>query len=107
MPRWTARRGSRGSITVETAMALPVLLFVLAVALWGISAAAAALRCGDAARVAARAVARGDSVADARRAALSNAPQGAVLTFQPDESLTTVRVTADVRPVGMVARMFP
>jgi Flp pilus assembly protein TadG len=70
-----------GYVTAETALALPALVFVLALALWAVHVVSAQLRCVDAARDAARAVARGDVVATARSLAARAAPAGAEVSI--------------------------
>jgi Flp pilus assembly protein TadG len=84
----------RGAVTVEAALALTSLAVVLALALAGVSAVAAQLRCVDAAREAARLVARGEQDR-ATELARRIAPRGASveLTVRGDE--VTARVSAD------------
>src|SRR5438477_318064 len=67
----------RGMVTAEAALVLPVLAVVLGGCLYAETAVAAQLRCLDAARIAARAVARGDPWPAAQAAALAAAPAGA------------------------------
>lgn len=94
-------RSECGSVTVETALALPALVLVLATMLWAIVAVTGQLRCIDAARVAARAIARGDSVPDAVAAANRLAPPGADVRVRRDGDLVRVDVSADVGvPIG-------
>lgn len=71
-------RDDRGSVTVEAALALCSLVLVLALALAGVSAVIAQVRCVDAAREAARLAARGeaDRAADVARRI---APPGAAV----------------------------
>jgi Flp pilus assembly protein TadG len=69
--------GERGSVTAETALALPVLLAVLAVALWVLGAVSAQLRCADAAAGAARAAARGEPAEVVTALARRLGPNGA------------------------------
>lgn len=52
--------GERGSVSVEAALALCSLVVVLGLALGGVAAVSAQLRCVDAAREAARLTARGE-----------------------------------------------
>lgn len=102
MRRWWRRRESRGQsgyATAETAVALPVLVVVLALALWGLSALAAQLACMDAARLAARAAARGESVSAVRAAAVAAAPQGARVGIAADGPTVRVEVAAEVASV--------
>ena len=70
-------RGERGSVSAETAVVLPVLLVVLAMAVWVLAAVGAQLRCTDAAGVAARLVARGEPPEQVVAAARDIAPAGA------------------------------
>ncbi|MFI6579422.1 TadE family type IV pilus minor pilin [Nocardiopsis sp. NPDC050513] len=87
----------RGSVTVETAMVLPSLLLVLAVLLGGVSVAAARLACADAARVGARALARGETDERARELALSAAPDTADVHLAEDAGMARVTVRAELR----------
>jgi hypothetical protein len=83
-----------GYVTAETALALPVLVFVLALALWAVHVVSAQLRCVDAARDAARAVARGDAVATARSLAGRAAPSGAEVSIDVGSDMVDVVVRA-------------
>lgn len=84
--------GDRGAVTVEAALALCSLVLVLALALSGLAAAAAQLRCQDAAREAARLVARGETDR-ARQAAAAVAPEGARVDIQVSGDEITVGVS--------------
>src|SRR3954447_16179955 len=84
----------RGAVTAETAVALPALVAVLALALWAVGAVNAQLRCVDAARLAARAVARGDDAAAATSRAEAAAPPGATVQVTRAGGLVTVEVRA-------------
>ncbi|MFB7666852.1 TadE family type IV pilus minor pilin [Kitasatospora sp. NPDC056138] len=78
-------------MTAETAVALPALVLLAAMLMWGVVAAAAQIRCVDAARIGARAAARGDvNAAEVARAA---APSGAAVQISRDSE--TVRVAVD------------
>lgn len=68
------RRGERGMATAELAVVIPALLVVLALCLAGLGLAVDQVRCVDAARVGARAAARGDPADVAREAAAKVAP---------------------------------
>lgn len=78
-------------MTIEAALALCSLVLVLALALSGLAAVAAQLRCQDAAREAARLVARGETER-ARRVAASIAPGGARVDIQVSGDEITVGV---------------
>lgn len=81
----------RGSATVEAALAVCAVVAVLAMALAGAATVLAQIRCTDAAREAARLVARGDQGA-AEQAARRIAPSGAdvVISVQGDEVVVQV-----------------
>lgn len=88
-----------GMVTAELAVCLPVLMVILAVALGAVSMVDARVRAQDAASVAARAAARGDS-AEARHLFDQTAPAGATLELEvrSDDVVATVRTV--VRPAG-------
>ncbi|MFJ3904534.1 TadE family type IV pilus minor pilin [Streptomyces sp. NPDC090025] len=88
------RRSDRGSVTAEAAVALPALVLFTAVLLWGLAAAAAQIRCVDAARAGARAAARSEPVADAEAVARAAAPPGATVAVVRDGELWRVTVRA-------------
>jgi len=50
----------RGSVTLEAALVLPILLLVSAVLMWGMGVGFTALAMGDSVRTSARLIARGD-----------------------------------------------
>ncbi len=85
-----------GFVTAETAVVLPSLILLMAMLIWGVLTAAAQLRCIDAARVAARAAARGDS--DAVSLAQAVAPVGSAV--QLVESGDTVRALVEAQSLG-------
>lgn len=91
------RDSDRGSVTMETAMVLPSLLLVLAVCLGAVAAASAQLACADAARVGARALARGETEDRARQLAQSAAPETARVQLSDDGELARVTVRVDLR----------
>ena len=88
--------GERGSVTLETAFAIVVLLAVLVVALWSIGVGVSVLRAQDAARNAARSIARGETYAQARQLAQQIAPS-ASLTFAVQGNAVTATVRQRVR----------
>jgi hypothetical protein len=87
-------------VTVELALAMPVLFAVLGLALWAVSAAGLAMDCTDAARAGARAAARGDSEASVRALVERTGPEGARLTVQRRDGLVTVTVLRRTAPPG-------
>lgn len=88
--------GDRGSVTVEAAVVLPVLVVVLAAALAGIGCLTTQLRCVDAAREAARLAARGDLTA-ARSVAAELAGDA---TVSIEVGVDLVHVHLSTRPFG-------
>ncbi|MCA2186262.1 TadE family type IV pilus minor pilin [Nonomuraea cavernae] len=85
-------------MTAETAAMLPALTIVLAAALWAIQAVGVQLECVDAARAAARAAARGESLDRVGDLARSVTRPGAQVTVSRDREHTTVNVSVEVRP---------
>jgi hypothetical protein len=83
----------RGSATVEIAVALPALVLVVAIALWGVCVAAAHVACVDAARAGARAAARGEPLPAVRTEVLRGAPSGARVATRRDGDFTEVDVS--------------
>lgn len=94
-------RGERGSVTAETAIVLPVVAVLLVVATWAIGLVVAHIRCLDAARDVARAVARGETVDQAHRIGQRSAPDGAAIDLRRtgDEVTATVRASSIALPV--------
>jgi Flp pilus assembly protein TadG len=90
----------RGLVTAETAVVLPVLLFVLAGAVAAVVVVGAQLRCVDAAREAARAAARGEPAAVVAGIAAGAAPDGATTTLGGDGETVRVTVAVTVSPLG-------
>jgi hypothetical protein len=90
-----------GAVTAEAAVVLPVLVGVLSLCLGGIAAAAGELRCVDAARTAARALARGEPERAAVAAARAEAPSGAAVRVSRTGTDISVSVTARVGLVGL------
>lgn len=93
-PSVRARRGERGFVTAEAAVALPVMVLFTAGLLSGLMAVAAQIQCVDAARAGARAAARSEPEAAALAAARAAAPRGAAVSLAREGELVRVRVTA-------------
>lgn len=85
-----ALRSDRGSALVETAIAVPVLVAVTAMMLWGLGLGATALSLADGARDVARAIARGESSEAAVSRAARTTPNA---HFAVSESGGAVRVS--------------
>ncbi|MGY1840100.1 MULTISPECIES: TadE family type IV pilus minor pilin [unclassified Modestobacter] len=91
-----------GMVTAETAVVLPVLLFVLAGAIAAVVVVAGQLRCVDAAREGARAAARGEPAAVVQRIAGAAGPDGAVVGVGRSGDTVTTTVAAVITPLGPV-----
>lgn len=94
------RRTERGSVTAETALVLPVLLGLGGVLLWLIGAGIAQVQCVDAARDAARALARDEPRSQVVAAARSMAPDGAKVEVEQTADRVEVRVSYRATPPG-------
>lgn len=96
---WATRRArrkpadDRGAVTVESAFALSAFIVVLGFALGAVAAVNDQLRCTDAAREAARLVARGEDDT-ARAAAAEIAPDGADIAIAVAGDTISVDVRA-------------
>lgn len=89
-------RGDQGMVTAEIAMALPAIGAMIVLAIWAVSAVVADLRCDDAAREAARAVARGEPTAVVEEIVERIGPDGASLVMRRDDGLVVVEVRSTV-----------
>ncbi|WP_304944774.1 TadE family type IV pilus minor pilin [Streptacidiphilus sp. ASG 303] len=99
--RRTWREG--GYATAETAVALPALVLLAAMLVWGVLAAAAQIRCVDAARVGARAAARGEEDTAVLAAVRRAAPVGAEVRLVRGAETVRVAVTASFGGPGGLA----
>ena len=90
-----ASQSDDGLVTAELAVVLPALVLVTVLAVWAVGVASLQLRCIDATRTAARALARGEEEAAVRRLALESAPAGALVRLRADGAgLVVVEVRA-------------
>lgn len=94
-----------GYVTAEAAVVIPILVALAALLIWGLEAAAAQVRCVDAARAAAREAARSETPARVREAARQAAPSGAQVSVRTVDGMVRVRVTVPVPrfPVTLTA----
>lgn len=88
------RRGDRGAITAELALALPAVVLVLAVLLVTVGATTTTLRCADAARAAARVAALGWTPEEVVAVAERIAGDGAAVSVVTEEPWVEVSVSA-------------
>ncbi len=99
-------RRDRGSVTAETAVAVPALVLVAAALVFLVGVVGAHIRCADAAREAVRAAARGDNSQAVQGIAAQVAPSGATLRLTTGDTVR-VTVTAQVRAPGFLAELLP
>ncbi|WP_067893920.1 TadE family type IV pilus minor pilin [Actinomadura chibensis] len=85
-------------VTAEIAVALPSLVLITAIALWGLVLASVQLTCTDAARTGARAAARGESLDAVRELVVKAVPEGATVRVTRDQATVRVDVSASVKP---------
>jgi hypothetical protein len=88
-------------------MGLPTLVLVLFGAVWILAAQTAQARCIDAARVGARAAARGEPDAVVTRWAAALAPPGARVGVVREARTVRVDVRVDLRAGGSLAAILP
>src|SRR3954447_2188155 len=100
-------RGDSGTATAELAVVLPAVVLLAASGVWAVAAAAAQLRCVDAAGVGARALARGETTAAVSRAVAEVAPAGAAVSISRTGELGVVEVRMTVRLPGPWPRSGP
>lgn len=102
-----SRRGERGAVTAETALAQPTLLAVTAALAWLLSVGAAQVRTVDAAREAARAVARGDDPAAAVAVGERVAPDGVGVVVTAEGDRVVARARGQVPGPGGLFSFLP
>ena len=93
-------RGPGGSVTAETAVVLPILLLFVGALVWLVSVGIDQARCADAAREAARSLARDDPVEQALALARKSAPEGARIEVERADGTVTVTVSMSSSPAG-------
>lgn len=97
----------RGAVTAELAMTLPLLLAVTVGLVWLLSVGAAQIRTVDAAREAARALARGDDTGAAVAAGERVAPDGGRITFATAGDRVVATAAAEVDGPGGIFGFLP
>lgn len=98
--RATGPADDAGMVTAELAIAIPALVFALVLAVFAVAAQTARLRCADAAQVAARMAARGESPAVVTASARAIAPADARVTVHTVGGEVHVTVSARLRLPG-------
>ncbi|MCY0921346.1 pilus assembly protein [Streptomyces sp. H27-H5] len=99
-------KGDRGYVTAEAALVIPALVLFASLLVWALMAAAAQIRCVDAARAGARAAARSEPAEVVVAAAGAAAPRGAEVRLEREGDLWRVRVAAPAPgPGGLPVRL--
>ena len=101
------RRDQRGAATAELAMAVPLLVALTVGLVWLLSVGLAQIRMVDAAREAARAAARGETVAEAESRGSEVAPAGSRVAMDTVGDQVTVTVTGSARPPAGLLGFLP
>lgn len=101
------RRPERGAATAELVMVLPILVAVTLGLVWLLSLGVAQVRAVDAAREAARAVARGDDPAVAVRRGEQVGPAGTQVSVGNAGGDVTANASAQVRGPGGLFGWLP
>ncbi|HWU33501.1 MAG TPA: TadE family type IV pilus minor pilin [Marmoricola sp.] len=94
------RRSESGAVTAEAAFGLCLLALVAIGLAWMICLGVVAIQAQDAAREAARALARGDSTLQAVDLAAQAAPKGSSVSTEAEGRLVRVTVRSPVRGPG-------
>ena len=100
-------RGQRGTVTAEAAIVLPLVAAFALALVWLVSLGIAQVRAVDAARDAARALARGDDESAAVSAAERTAPDGSTVTTRRADDTVTVMVESRQRLPGWLLVPLP
>jgi Flp pilus assembly protein TadG len=98
--RLHCHRSSRGSVTAETAVVLPILMAFVGALVWLVSLGIDQARCADAARETARSLARGDPLEQAMGLAHRSAPDGARTEVERSDGTVIVTVSMSSSPAG-------
>lgn len=100
-------RSESGAVTAETAVMLPILAVFTVGMAWLVSLGVTQVRTQDAAREAARVIARGDPAATGTGYARRVAPPGSRVTVEKSHESVVVTVRAPVRGPGGFFAFLP
>ena len=100
-------RAEQGAVTAELSLGLPILVAVTIGLVWLLSVGAAQVRTVDAAREAARAVARGDDPGAAVAVGERVAPEGVRVTVLSGEGRVVARAAGHVPGPGGLFSFLP
>ncbi|HLK95987.1 MAG TPA: TadE family type IV pilus minor pilin [Nocardioidaceae bacterium] len=91
-----ARSSSRGMVTAEAALVIPLLVALAAALAWVVALGVVQVRLVDAAREGARMAARGEAAAHVQQAALSAAPDGSTVRVHRSGDSWVAEVSVEV-----------
>lgn len=101
-------RGESGTVTAEAAVVLPIMTAFALALVWMLSVGIAKVETVDAARDAARAIARGDDLEQAMAIAARTAPPNADIAIdEGDAGMVTVSVSVQAQPPGWLLAPLP
>ncbi len=100
-------RSQRGTVTAESALVLPLVAAFAMALVWMVSVAIEQVQTVDAARDAARALARGDDAGVVDEQALRTAPAGSSVDISHSGGLVTVSVSVVATPPGWLLVPLP
>lgn len=106
-PATSRRRTSRGSVTAEAAVVVPVLVALTLGLVWLVALAVTQVRVVDAARETARAAARDEPMETAEALGRRVAPTGARITVLEESGAVRVHVVAEIRGPGGIFSFLP
>ena len=96
-----------GQATAELAVAIPSLVLVLVLAIWVVSAVSVQAQCAEAARVGARAAARGETDDIVRSWSRRIVPRNAETSVTHGRDVVVVQVRCGVRATGILTGVVP
>ncbi len=106
-PARAALERQQGTVTAEAAVVLPVVAAFALALVWVVSLGIAQVRTIDAARDAARGLARGDDERQAIALAERTAPEGATISIVKSGGSVTVSVSLEAKPPGWLLVPLP
>jgi hypothetical protein len=107
MPATPRRRNPHGMVTAEAAVVLPLVAALALLMVYLLSIALTKVTVVDAARDAARSLARGEDPAAAIAQAEATAPDGATVAIARDGNEISVRVHVEAGPPGWLVLPLP
>jgi Flp pilus assembly protein TadG len=107
VPVHPRKQSDLGAATAEFAIILPILLAFMLLAFWVVGAVVANIRCIDAARDVARALARGEPPEAAHLVGQRAAPRNATITITRTDDDIEVAVTSSTSHPSLLSNALP